>query len=119
MLFRSQPVNGDRTNRQEIVGTLEIGLRKSFLGSSSRPYISNLAVKPSHRRQGIARQLLVKCEQIASEWEAKELTLHVLEDNHAARQLYLANGYQIQQAEVNLSYWLFQQPRRLLLQKLV
>ena len=118
-LIASQPLNGDRTNREEIVGTIEIRQRKSFLGGSSIPYISNLAIKPSHRRQGIARQLLVKCEQIAREWEARELTLHVLEDNHAARQLYLASGYQIRQVEANLSYWLLPQPRRLLLQKLM
>jgi ribosomal protein S18 acetylase RimI-like enzyme len=118
-LIASQSVKGDYRIREAIVGTVEIKQHKSFLSGLSRPYICNLAVKSSHRRQGIARQLLLKCEQIAREWEAKELTLHVLDNNHAARQLYLASGYQIEQVETNLSYLLWQQPRRILLQKLI
>ena len=112
-LIARQSVKGDYRNQEQIVGTIEIRQYQNFFGNISPPYISNLAVKPSQRRQGVASQLLFKCEQIAREWGARELTLHVLENNHAARQLYLASGYQIQQVEANLSNWLLQQPRRL------
>jgi ribosomal protein S18 acetylase RimI-like enzyme len=104
-------------NRREIVGTVEISQRPQFWQAAPQPYISNLAVKSSHRRQGIARQLLLKCEQVAREWGCRELALHVLENNHAAQQLYLASGYQIQRRELTFSSLLWQQPQRLLLQK--
>lgn len=115
-LVVSKPLDS-RGNRREIVGTVEISQRPNFWQASPLPYISNLAVKASHRRQGIARQLLLKCEQVASEWGCRELTLHVMENNRAAQQLYLASGYQIQHREPSLSSLLLQQPRRLLLQK--
>ena len=104
-------------SKNEIIGTIEIGLRPIFWGGSPRPYISNLAVKPSFRRQGIARQLLIKCEQVVWEWGTGELTLHVMEDNLAAKQLYLSSGYQIKKSENSVQSILFQQPRRLFLQK--
>lgn len=116
-LVASKPLAGERGSRREIVGTVEITQRRNFWHGTPRPYIANLAVKPCHRRQGIARQLLLKCEQVASEWGFRELTLHVLEDNHAAKQLYLATGYQIQRREPTLTGLLWQQPQRLLLQK--
>jgi ribosomal protein S18 acetylase RimI-like enzyme len=104
----------------EVVGTAEVGLRSSsFLSSSNYkyPYISNLAVKTSCRRQGIARQMLTKCEQIALLWGFSEICLHVLENNHQAKQLYFTNGYTIKQIESSLSDYLTQRPRRLLLSK--
>jgi GNAT superfamily N-acetyltransferase len=114
-LVASMPLTGG--NGREIVGTVEISQRRNFWQGTPLPYIANLAVKTSHRRQGIARQLLLRCEQVASEWGCGELTLHVLEDNRAAKQLYLASGYQIQRCEPSLSSLLWQQPQRLLLQK--
>jgi ribosomal protein S18 acetylase RimI-like enzyme len=104
----------------EIVGTAEVGIRSSsFLSTSDfkYPYISNLAVKTSCRRQGIARQLLIKCEQTALLWGFSEICLHVLENNHQAKQLYFTNGYKTKQIESSLSDYLTQRPRRLLLSK--
>ena len=106
-------------SKDEIIGTVEIGLRPIYWGGSPRPYISNLAVKPSFRGHGIARQLLIKCEQVVWEWGANELILHVMEDNLAAKQLYLSSGYQIKKNETSFQSFLFQQPRRLFLQKSV
>lgn len=101
---------------ETIVGTVEIGLRTQFL-TRQIPYISNLAIIPEYRRQGIARQLLFKCEQIAFDWGYEELSLHVLENNLAAQQLYFNDGYKLQKIEHSLSSWLFNQPRRLFLAK--
>lgn len=99
-----------------LVGTIELTLRNQILAKQI-PYISNLAILPEYRRQGIARQLLLKCEQIAVDWGFEELSLHVLEDNLAAQQLYFSCGYTIQKVEHSLGSLLFHQPRRLYLAK--
>ncbi len=109
-------------NYEEIVGTAELSVRSSFpwLSQSPEPnypYISNLAVKPSCRRQGIARQLLLCCEQTARNWGYNQVALHVLENNDQAQQLYFKNGYQLHRFESTLGSWFFGQPRRLFLNK--
>lgn len=105
--------------REELAGTVEITLRPTSWQphSCQYPYISNLAVKLSCRRRGVARQLLIACERTALDWGFQDLYLHVLEDNHQARQLYLKSGYQLQQAEPSFSTWLLRHPKRLLLHK--
>jgi ribosomal protein S18 acetylase RimI-like enzyme len=105
--------------KEEVIGTAEISLREWFLSPKRACYISNLAVSGSYRRQGIAKQLLLNCEKVAEEWNCELLHLHVLEDNLAAKQLYLTNGYRSQRIENSLQSWLFKQPRRLLLEKKV
>jgi GNAT superfamily N-acetyltransferase len=82
-------------------------------------YISNLAVSPHHRRQGIAQRLLRSCEQITSQWGFKQIYLHVLDNNAAAQKLYARSGYQQCRVEPSLTAWLFNQPRRVLLGKSV
>lgn len=104
---------------EEIIGTAEISLRSWLMTHTRSCYISNLAVSQAYRRQGIAKQLLLKCEKIAREWNCQTLYLHVLEDNIAAKQLYLSSGYQWQRVENTLRSWLFNQPKRLLLEKKV
>ncbi|MCW6034988.1 GNAT family N-acetyltransferase [Spirulina subsalsa FACHB-351] len=105
--------------QEEITGTVEIALRSLPSGGNSPqyPYISNLAVSPNFRRRGIGRQLLLSCEPIALEWGFKEIYLHVLENNDQAKQLYWSLGYRIKRIESGCFFGLFQQPRRLLLQK--
>lgn len=109
------------TDSSEVLaGTVEIALRSSPSWqprASQYPYISNLAVKKSCRRQGVARQLLLACERISLEWGFPDLYLHVLENNHQARQLYLKAGYQLGQVEPNYSSLLFGRPKRLFLHK--
>ncbi|MCV3213688.1 GNAT family N-acetyltransferase [Plectonema radiosum NIES-515] len=88
-----------------LVGIVELGVR---FGDSwtqigkSFPYLSNLAVHPRYRRLGAASELLKACEKVALLWGFKDLYLHVLENNHQARQLYFNAGYQVHQVE---SYW--------------
>ncbi len=107
-------------SREEVAGTVEIALRSppSWQPQASQyPYISNLAVNASRRRQGVARQLLLACERTALEWGYSDLYLHVLENNYQARQLYLKIGYQLQQVEPSYGGWLLGRPKRLLLRK--
>lgn len=104
---------GDR-----LAGTIEINLRSTASWASSPyPYLSNLAVHPSQRRQGVAEQLLLNCERVALSWGFHDLYLHVLENNHQARQLYFKLGYQLHSFDSNWSAWLLRQPRQLLLHK--
>lgn len=104
-----------------LVGTVEMSLRSNnpwrFYGSSGYPYLSNLAVHSSYRRQGVARQLLLSCEQIALNWGYQDLYLHVLENNHKARGLYSQLGYRLHQVDSNWACFLLGKPRQLLLHK--
>jgi ribosomal protein S18 acetylase RimI-like enzyme len=104
----------------KLVGTVELGLRfhdswkqggKSFL------YLSNLAVDQQYRRHGVASKLLISCENICQEWGYKDLYLHVLEDNHQARQLYFKLGYRMHKVEYNWNLFLLKSPRHLFLHK--
>lgn len=105
-----------------IVATVELSVRlgDSFTYTGTRKsfaYLSNLAVHPQYRRQGAARGLLVKCEKVALEWGFKDLYLHVLENNHQARQLYFKLGYRMHQVEHNWNTFLFRRSRQILLYK--
>lgn len=108
-------------NKEVVIGTVEIGMRLRtpwpMATGNHILYISNLAVHPQYRRLGIGRQLLLSCESIAQQWGFSELHLHVLEDNHRARQLYHNVGYQLQEVDWNWNTLVFRQPRRLFLRK--
>ena len=105
--------------KEKIAGTVEIALRTSPWSANREQhlYISNLAVITSYRRQGIAQKLLLKCDQIALEWGFQDLSLHVLENNFQARQLYSKSGYQLSKTEHSLWASVLKRPRRLLLSK--
>lgn len=102
----------------KLAGTVEMGVRSIELrASSSYPYLSNLAVHPDARRQGVAGKLLLNCERVALSWGFHDLYLHVLENNHQARQLYFKLGYQLHSFDSSWSAWLLGRPRQLLLHK--
>lgn len=108
----------DEQNQSCITGTVEISLKTSFWAAEPQYlYISNLAVKNSYRRQGIAKQLLAKCEQIAISWGYDTIQLHVLSRNNSALQLYLSSGYQIISREIYWEGFLNFNASRLLLSK--
>lgn len=105
-------------DRTPIAGTVEISLRTSFWSPRPQyPYISNLAVKNIYRRQGIARQLLNRCEQIAHSWGYDAIQLHVLNQNNSAKQLYLSSGYKVIQKEPHWNGFFEPNCFRLLLRK--
>ncbi|TAF05637.1 MAG: N-acetyltransferase [Nostocales cyanobacterium] len=89
----------------QILGTVELGVRFSDSWANvhkSFPYLSNLAVHPKYRRYGLASSLLIGCEQVCQDWGFEDLYLHVLENNHQARQLYFKLGYRVYKVE---SHW--------------
>lgn len=103
-----------------LAGTIEMGLKSSYhkLNRESQyPYISNLAVRRSFRRQGVAQKLLAACERTACDWGFQDIYLHVLENNHHARQLYFKTGYRSQKIDSSWSSYLLRLPRRIFLHK--
>ncbi len=104
-----------------IVGTLEIAVRPTTLPWGSNylryPYLSNLAVRSSMRRQGIAVQLLLNCERVVLDWGFHDIYLHVLENNYQARQLYFKLGYRLHQIDSSWSNRIFGKPQQILLHK--
>jgi len=122
LVSREEGTQKVRSHRRDqcITGTIEMALRSRFpwqIPSSDYPYLSNLAVHPEYRRQGVAQLLHSNCEDTAKEWGFSEIYLHVLENNHPARQLYYQAGYRLQQVDWNWTCWVFGQPRRLFLRK--
>ncbi len=106
-------------SKEKIIGSVELSLRTVYgwQGRKKYPYISNLAVSKNYRRQGVASQLLCKCEQITAYLGFNQLYLHVLADNNVGQQLYLNNGYTIHQVETDLYSLFIPSKRRLLLVK--
>lgn len=103
-----------------LVGTVELGVRFSDAWTKSAysvPYLSNLAIHPKYRRQGAASNLLSGCEKQALEWGFKDIYLHVLENNHQARQLYFKMGYRVHKVENSLNTLIFRRSRQILLHK--
>lgn len=55
--------------------------------------LNDLFVAPAYRRRGVARSLLDAAAQHAEATGAIHIELETQEDNHAAQQLYAAQGY--------------------------
>lgn len=104
----------------DVAGTVEMALRsiEPFTKTRSRYlYLSNLAVYSTYRRRGVAKQLLLNCERVALEWGFQDLSLHVLENNYQARQLYFKLGYRLHKVDSGWNAWLLGRPRQLFLHK--
>lgn len=79
-------------------GERVVGIATCFYGFSTfaaRPLLNvhDLAVLPSHQRQGIGRALLREAERHAKKRGCVKLTLEVREDNARARALYGSFGF--------------------------
>ena len=80
-------------------GGKAIGIAVCFLGFSTfaaKPLINvhDLAVLPSHRGQGTCRRLLEEVERKARAMGCCKLTLEVMENNHRAKKVYEAAGFE-------------------------
>ena len=103
-----------------IAGTVEMALRSTepFTRTTGQYlYLSNLAVRPTYRRRGVANQLLLICERVALEWGFQDLYLHVMENNYQARQLYFKLGYRLHKVDSSWPALLLGRPRQLFLHK--
>jgi ribosomal protein S18 acetylase RimI-like enzyme len=113
-------VDTSLNGNNKVLATIEISLRFRDNWTNVRqcfPYLSNLAVHPQYRRYGLASSLLLSCEQICLDWGFKDLYLHVLENNHQARQLYCKLGYRVQKFEYQWHSFFFHSSRQIFLHK--
>jgi len=79
-------------------------------------YVSNMAVLPESRRQGVARRLLGAAEVLARRWGRDEVYLHVDIGNTGALAMYEDAGYRV----ISEDPWYFSlvfTKRRLLMRK--
>ncbi|KAL9179514.1 hypothetical protein ACHAXT_008804 [Thalassiosira profunda] len=72
---------------------LEFLTPSTLAGTSPRPYLSDLGVSPSHRRQGIGEKLVRACEEWTHRRGHKTLYLKVEKKNAGGYGLYSALGY--------------------------
>mmetsp|Transcript_44748 Transcript_44748/g.52442 ORF Transcript_44748/g.52442 Transcript_44748/m.52442 type:complete len:270 (+) Transcript_44748:122-931(+) len=94
----------DLTTGGKVVGCCQVddSLPKGEIDPSPRPYMCNLAVDDDFRRAGIARLLVLQCENIVrDEWEKPTLHLKMMEGNEAAFGLYFGIGYRLESRYVN------------------
>ena len=56
-------------------------------------HISNLAVHPDHRRQGVAQRLLQTAIGFGQDHDVESITLEVRESNQPAQELYESLGF--------------------------
>ena len=63
-------------------------------GKALRAYVVTLDVAPHYRRHGLARQMLERIEQQATEAGCDSMELHVSEDNEGAIAFYEREGYE-------------------------
>ena len=113
------PTDSVTKEPEKIIGTVELSIRHScsWQGKKKYIYLANLAVREEYRRQGVGSKLLQQCEIVAHYWGFERIYLHVLAGNHQGQQLYLQNGYTIQQVETDLYSLFVHSKRRLLLTK--
>jgi ribosomal protein S18 acetylase RimI-like enzyme len=73
-----------------------VGLAKSARepGRPTTRYVESAWVAPTHRRQGVLRDLLWALVEINRHMGVTELMLWVLEDNHDAQHAYQALGFE-------------------------
>ena len=62
--------------------------------SGTSLYIDSLATATGHRRQGVATAMLAEAEAMARRDGLRALALDTWQDNHAARCLYLREGFE-------------------------
>jgi ribosomal protein S18 acetylase RimI-like enzyme len=103
----------------QILGVVEVELKilsrqSPYRMGQPQPYLSNLAVHPDYRQQGLGQRLIQTVETWVKQQGHVHIYLHVLAQNQAALRLYRQLGYQLR---VTDEHWLF--PTRLLLFKIL
>ena len=103
--IRSSTVSSPLPDDEIIVGFVDVDLRPCRPEINlPRPYLSDLCVHPSYRKQGIARALVAQCQDFVLEQNdndsisgnngnGKRLYIRVEEDNIPALRMYQKLGY--------------------------
>lgn len=75
------------------VGFVWLAVENKF--GSCTAFIFDIEVQEQHRRQGHAKRALFALEELAKDWGASSIGLHVFRQNSAAQALYASLGYEI------------------------
>ena len=81
------------------------------------PYLANIVVAPSARRQGVGERLVVETEKLAQSWGFGELCIKVDRSNFNARRLYDRLGYEFAYLQTSKPDWNNKQTQFLFLRK--
>ena len=86
-----KPLNGEN----KTIGFVTVNRSQDIIDRGYRvPYLSDLIVDKSFRKQGIANKMLEYCENICdNQWNEKYLYLWVKTDNESAIKLYYGRNY--------------------------
>ncbi|KAK9828182.1 hypothetical protein WJX74_002235 [Apatococcus lobatus] len=107
---------GARLPSEEVTGCLP---GNELEAQRSRAYLSNVCVTPCMRKQGIAQDLIQHAKGEARGRGVAFLYVHVVPSNEAARNLYLASGFSVENQEsVAFARSLNRLPREILLHEL-
>ena len=97
MLVACQATDG------KVVAVCDVDNRPAL--KNQRPYMCNLAVDKRWRGKGLAKALILECEDIVKqEWKETKLKLKARQRNEAAISLYKSLGYQIDSEGYDVSY---------------
>lgn len=82
-------------DNNEVVGFVTVNIFKPFLTERPKAHVSWIAVKPSHRHQGIAKVLLQMTEQFCKKEGCKymDLSSRISPEREAAHKLYESFGF--------------------------
>ncbi|PNQ81547.1 N-acetyltransferase [Paenibacillus sp. F4] len=82
-----------------------------YTPAANECYIDHLAIRSSHRNQGIGRRLLAFAQQFTVESGFHALTLHVAYKNQGAIRLYHKLAFEVEQSKYNgLRHFWFKEP---------
>lgn len=85
-----------RTENDDVVGVVEVGVQLDPETQETRPTIGSLAVAATLQQRGIGRALISKCEQVVSQrWKNQCIFAQVCTTNTRALQFFEACGYQL------------------------
>lgn len=108
---------GPKLPSEELIGTLP---QVSGAALTKRAYLSNVCTLAEVRRRGLAQRLVTGAVELAAERGVEHLYVHVIHDNHAARNLYIERcGFEIEAEEREAVARALNRPRRLLLHRLL
>jgi len=82
------------SKEEKIIGFVDVDIRPGTkIRDAPRPYLSDLAVHDEHRRKGVAKALIRRCEKQAMDWGRDHLHLRVDKKNDAALKMYSDLNY--------------------------
>ena len=85
-------------NTQELIGYLVIGWGWGIESGGKEALIDEVFIKPSHRNQGLGRQLVEHALAHAKQQGAKTVFLETEKSNPESRKLYVDLGFEIEES---------------------